>query len=155
MYQQCPNMGRFLRCQCGTNVNNIAGRVVSVFSQSKLHRLDRLKEAEPVVQSCGIHCTAIGQWLLWQRRSRFFDRPGLGAWGFSVLKSTTIRERLQLQFRIEIFNLLNGANFNTPNLILFTPLAATNPTGLSGTAGAITSTSTTARQIQVGLKLLW
>ena len=60
-----------------------------------------------------------------------------------------LRERLSLQFRAEIFNLLNRANFNTPNLIAFTP------SGLSGTAGAITSTSTTARQVQFALKLLW
>ena len=81
--------------------------------------------------------------------------PGLGTWDFSVLKDTGIRERFHLQFRMEIFNLLNRANFNTPNLIVFTPPTATNPTGLSGTAGAISSTSTTARQIQFGLKLLW
>jgi hypothetical protein len=29
------------------------------------------------------------------------------------------------------------------------------PTGVSPTAGLITSTSTTSRQIQFGLKLLW
>jgi len=81
--------------------------------------------------------------------------PGLATWDFSVLKDTAIRERLNLQFRAEIFNLLNRANFNTPNLIVFTPPTATNPTGLSGTAGAITSTSTTSRQIQFALKLLW
>ncbi len=81
--------------------------------------------------------------------------PGLATWDFSVLRDTAIRERLNLQFRAEIFNLLNRANFNTPNLIVFTPPTATNPTGLSGTAGAITSTSTTSRQIQFGLKLLW
>jgi hypothetical protein len=81
--------------------------------------------------------------------------PGLATWDFSVLKDTSIRERLNLQFRAEIFNLLDRANFNTPNLIVFTPPTAANPTGLSGTAGAITSTSTTSRQIQFGLKLLW
>ncbi len=81
--------------------------------------------------------------------------PGLATWDFSVLKNTTIHERAQLQFRLEIFNLLNRANFNTPNLITFTPPTATNPTGVSGTAGAITSTATTARQLQFGLKLLW
>ena len=75
--------------------------------------------------------------------------PGLASWDFSVLKDSRIRERLSLQFRAEIFNLLNRANFNTPNLIVFTP------SGLSGTTGAITSTSTTARQVQFGLKLLW
>lgn len=75
--------------------------------------------------------------------------PGLAAWDFSVMKDTRLRERLNLQFRAEIFNLLNRANFNTPNLIVFTP------SGVSGTAGAISSTSTTSRQVQFGLKLLW
>ena len=75
--------------------------------------------------------------------------PGLVTWDFSAIKDTQLRERLTLQFRAEIFNLLNRANFNTPNLIVFTP------SGLSGTAGAITSTSTTARQVQFGLKLMW
>jgi hypothetical protein len=81
--------------------------------------------------------------------------PGLGTWDFSVLKDTRIHERLSVQFRAEIFNILDRANFNTPNLIVFTPPTATNLTGLSGTAGAISSTSTTARQVQFGLKLLW
>ena len=81
--------------------------------------------------------------------------PGLVTWDFSALKDTAIGDRLNLQFRAEIFNLLNRANFSTPNLIVFTPPTAANPTGLSGTAGAITSTSTTSRQIQFGLKLLW
>ena len=75
--------------------------------------------------------------------------PGLATWDFSVLKDTAIHERLTLQFRAEIFNLLNRANFNTPNLIVFTP------SGVSGTAGAISSTSTTSRQVQFGLKLIW
>jgi Carboxypeptidase regulatory-like domain len=75
--------------------------------------------------------------------------PGLATWDFSAIKNTAVSERLTVQFRAEIFNLLNRANFNTPNLIVFTP------TGVSGTAGAITSTSTTSRQVQFALKLLW
>ncbi len=75
--------------------------------------------------------------------------PGLATWDFSAIKNTQLRERLSLQFRAEIFNLLNRGNFNTPNLITFTP------SGVSGTAGAITATSTTARQVQFALKLLW
>ena len=78
-----------------------------------------------------------------------YTGPGLATWDFSVMKNTSITERLNLQFRAEMFNLLNRANFNTPNLIVFTPA------GVSGTAGAINSTSTTARQIQFALKLLW
>jgi hypothetical protein len=75
--------------------------------------------------------------------------PGLATWDFAGEKNTTIHEGLTLQFRGELFNLLNRANFNTPNLIVFTP------SGLSGTAGAINSTSTTSRQVQFALKLLW
>ncbi len=74
--------------------------------------------------------------------------PGLATWDFSVLKDTRLRENLNLQFRAEFFNILNHANFNTPNPVVFTP-------ALSPTAGVITSTSTTSRQIQFGLKLLW
>jgi hypothetical protein len=79
--------------------------------------------------------------------------PGLATWDFSAFKTTTLRERLSLQFRAEIFNLLNRANFNTPNLITFTASGPTTKT--SGTAGAITSTSTSSRQVQFGLKLIW
>jgi hypothetical protein len=75
--------------------------------------------------------------------------PGLTTWDFSLLKDTPIRERMNLQFRAELFNILNRANFNTPNAVVFTPA------GVSPTAGVITSTSTTSRQIQFGLKLLW
>src|SRR5215472_9419940 len=84
-----------------------------------------------------------------------FIGPGLATWDFSVFKNTRINERFNVQFRAELFNLLNRANFNTPNLITFTPPTAANPSGVSGTAGAITSTSTTSRQVQFGLKLLW
>ena len=77
--------------------------------------------------------------------------PGLATWDFSVLKETHLVERYNLQFRAEIFNLLNGANFDTPNLIVFT-----SATGApSPVAGTFTSTSTTSRQVQFGLKLLW
>jgi hypothetical protein len=75
--------------------------------------------------------------------------PGLATWDLSVLKDTAIHESLRLQFRAEFFNVLNHPNFNTPNAVTFTP------TGPSPTAGVITSTSTTSRQIQFGLKLLW
>jgi hypothetical protein len=75
--------------------------------------------------------------------------PGLATWDVSFLKDTRIHERLNLQFRAELFNLLNHANFNTPNAVVFTP------SGVSPTAGVITSTSTTSRQIQFALKLRW
>jgi hypothetical protein len=90
-----------------------------------------------------------------------YTGPGLGTWDFSVLKDTHIFERLNLQFRAEIFNLLDRANFNTPNLITHvllpgpTPGSASTTPVVSPAAGVITSTSTWARQVQFGLKLLW
>jgi len=77
------------------------------------------------------------------------EGPGLATWDLSTLKDFRLRERLALQFRAEFFNVLNHANFNTPNAVTFTP------SGVSPTAGIITSTSTNSRQIQFGLKLLW
>ncbi|HUK48334.1 MAG TPA: carboxypeptidase regulatory-like domain-containing protein [Terriglobales bacterium] len=79
--------------------------------------------------------------------------PGLATWDFSAFKTTTLHERLALQFRAEIFNLLNRANLNTPNLITFTSSGTTTKT--SGTAAAIISTSSSSRQVQFGLKLIW
>jgi hypothetical protein len=77
--------------------------------------------------------------------------PGTATVDFSVLKNTTITERVKLQFRAEFFNLLNRANFSTPNTVVF---SAAN-SGPSPTAGVITATSGTSRQIQFGLKLLF
>jgi len=77
--------------------------------------------------------------------------PGLAETNVSVAKKISLSERLDLQFRSEFFNLFNRANFNTPNPVV--DASATG--GPSPTAGVITSTSTTSRQIQLGLKLLW
>lgn len=80
--------------------------------------------------------------------------PGLATWDFSVLKDTHLFEKFNLQFRAEVFNLLNRVNLNTPNLIVFTSPSAT-PAQASPVAGTFTQTSTTSRQVQFGLKLLW
>ncbi len=59
---------------------------------------------------------------------------------FSLLKNAKIRERDRLQFRWEVFNALNHANFTLP-------VATVNTV----TAGTITSAGA-ARQMQLGLK---
>ena len=79
------------------------------------------------------------------------EGPGLADVDLSLIKRIPLREHLNLQFRGEFFNILNHTNFNSPNPIVFT--AATG--GPSPTAGLITATSTTSRQIQFGLKLQW
>ena len=77
--------------------------------------------------------------------------PGLSELDFSASKNSRITERLGLEFRAEFFNILNHTNFSTPNEVVFT--SATS--GISPTAGLVTATSTTSRQIQFGAKLLF
>jgi len=73
--------------------------------------------------------------------------PGLAALDLSLFKNFDITEESRLQFRAEFFNLLNRANFGEPDAQLLTTSGAPN-----GTAGQITETRTTARQIQFGLR---
>jgi hypothetical protein len=77
--------------------------------------------------------------------------PGLAETDVSLGKKFSLSDRLDLQFRSEFFNVFNHTNFNTPNPVVY----ASATGGPSPTAGVITSTSTTSRQIQLGLKLLW
>ena len=87
--------------------------------------------------------------------------PGYSDWDLSLLKSTTITERLRVQFRAEAFNLLNHTNLSTPNEAVFSAgptqgTAATQNTAaaLSPTAGVVTAAAT-SRQLQFGLKVLF
>jgi hypothetical protein len=81
--------------------------------------------------------------------------PGLVDVDFSIFKNfpiTRISDSFNVQFRTEMFNVLNHANFNSPidNSNIF------DQTGAAvGNAGRITSTSIPARQIQFGLKVIW
>jgi hypothetical protein len=75
--------------------------------------------------------------------------PGLAMVDVSLFKTTNISERIRLQFRAEAFNSFNHANFAYAIQAVFAGTAV-NPT-----AGRITSTATTSRQIQFGLKLVF
>ena len=77
--------------------------------------------------------------------------PSIIETDISAAKRFLLSERFGLQFRGEIFNLFNHTNFNTPNPVVYA--AATG--GPSPTAGVITSTATSSRQVQLGLKMSW
>jgi hypothetical protein len=83
--------------------------------------------------------------------AEYGKRPGAGGDRFCPPEKHGADEKLKLQLRAEFFNIFNSVNFNTPNAIVLT--SATS--GSSPTAGVITSTSTTSRQIQFGLNLIW
>ncbi len=75
--------------------------------------------------------------------------PGLSELDFSAARTAHPTERLGVEFRAEFFNILNHANFLTPNEVVY----ASATSGISPTAGVITATSTTSRQVQFAAKL--
>ncbi|MGH9726537.1 MAG: hypothetical protein ACRD41_15855, partial [Candidatus Acidiferrales bacterium] len=78
--------------------------------------------------------------------------PGLVNFDFSLVKNTRIKDKFNVQFRAEFFNVFNRSNFASPidNSTLFDSTGAPVPG-----AGLIDQTSTSSRQIQFGLKLIW
>jgi hypothetical protein len=81
--------------------------------------------------------------------------PGLVDFDFSLFKNNyipRISEAFNIQFRAEVFNVFNRANFNPPtdHLDVFDQTGAP-----AAGAGLIDSTSTTAREIQFALKVIW
>jgi hypothetical protein len=81
--------------------------------------------------------------------------PGLMDWDFSLIKDSYIKrisDFFDVQFRVEFFNILNHTNFQSPldnNAVL-------NQDGTpTPGAGVLDDTTTTSRQIQFGLKLIW
>jgi hypothetical protein len=76
--------------------------------------------------------------------------PGLFSADFSVHKNVALTESANLQFRAEFFNILNRPNFGLPITAGF----ETNGNRLP-TAGIINDTTTTGREIQLGLKIVF
>ena len=87
-----------------------------------------------------------------------FRGPAFANWDFSLSKVWKLNERTKLQFRGEVFNILNHANFNvftmntdlsvpsTVGTVVFTPdVASSNP--VIGSGGS--------RHIQLGVKVIW
>jgi len=85
--------------------------------------------------------------------------PGLKDMDLSLIKNTSIHDRLHAQFRVEYFNILNHSNFTTPNAVVFstgpTPAKPATAAVPSPTAGVLTATATTSRQLQFALKFLF
>ena len=91
--------------------------------------------------------------------------PGITSLDFSVFKNNHIKrisENFNVQFRAEIFNILNHANFAPPgpgdaNTDIFDATGATlDPTKVQGgTAGVLLRTTIPERQIQFAIKLIF
>ena len=70
------------------------------------------------------------------------QEPGMFEWTAALAKRWTLGERLRLDFRCEVLNVLNHPNYGTPNRTLGSP-----------EAGKIRATHGQPRQIQLGLRL--
>ncbi|MDA2934222.1 hypothetical protein MYX82_07750 [Acidobacteria bacterium AH-259-D05] len=100
--------------------------------------------------------------------------PGVSTFDFSLFRNTELAEDVTLQFRAEFFNIFNRANFGALDNRVFNrartedvPCSVHGSTGddtgcsrlvsatIRPTAGRITSTRTTSRQIQFGLRLIF
>jgi len=76
--------------------------------------------------------------------------PGFNNTDFSIVKNTELGEKIRIQLRIEVFDLLNHAKFGQPGNVVGTPgfgrITNTRfPTGESGSS----------RQMQLGIKLIF
>lgn len=70
--------------------------------------------------------------------------PGAVQLDMSLFKEIPVHERMHLQFRAEVFNLLNHPQFDNPNTVIGTPQA-----------GTIVDQVNSPRDIQLALKLLF
>lgn len=73
--------------------------------------------------------------------------PGLHNWDLSLIKNTTIVEQVRLQFRFEAFNAWNLTAFGNPGTSL--------GSGSFGRISDVQNRANPARQLMLGLKLLW
>ncbi len=88
--------------------------------------------------------------------------PGITNLDFSVFKNNHIKrisENFNVQFRLEMFNIMNHPNFAPPgpgdgNTDLF-DATGTSLAGVGGTAGALVRTTIPERQIQFALKFIF
>src|ERR1700721_236878 len=78
--------------------------------------------------------------------------PRLINFACSMVKKPYFKERYNVQFRAEFFNIFNRANFSSPvaNDTLFDQTGAP-----IGGGGLINQTATTRRQIPFALKFIW
>jgi hypothetical protein len=82
--------------------------------------------------------------------------PGLAKVDFSMNKRFQLTERLGGELRAELFNVLNHPNFAIPSQRAVFSGVSTGGQGIPvASAGLITGTQTSSRQLQIGMKLLF
>lgn len=97
--------------------------------------------------------------VLGNTRRNEFHGPSLVTWDFSIFKNNRIpkiSENFNIQFRAEFFNILNHTNFLSPGFLnTFGQNNSVYDFDGSSLPTKLNQTSTSSRQIQLGLKVLW
>jgi hypothetical protein len=90
--------------------------------------------------------------------------PNFKSVDLSMVKNISWQERFTIQFRFEVFNIFNRANFDLPSntengesLFTFVPASSSRPASFSPTAGfgRIFNTIGDARELQFALKFIF
>ena len=83
----------------------------------------------------------------------FLRGPGFANVDLSIVKNLALVADRRIQFRIEVFNLFDRANFAVPNRSVFAGATQNDP--VLPTAGQITRTTNTSRQLQLSAKIIF
>ena len=81
--------------------------------------------------------------------------PGLGSCDFSVLRNFRLSESAKVQFRAEMFNIFNRANFDIPQNIVGQPSFGQIFNTVQPVAGLASGGPGEPRELQLGLWLIW
>jgi hypothetical protein len=132
--------GRYLTPTDAFNNSNAGGSRPDVIGDpdlqsysSKQAMLDRFFDTSAFVRA--------PQFTFGNSGTGILQGPGLQIFDLSLYKDFRIAESRRIQFRAELFNGLNHANFDNPGTVFGTP-----------SFGIIRSTATPAREIQLGLR---
>jgi len=153
--QTCPP-GTFQTSatQC-TMITDFTGGTVNARPNVLCDPMKNVAGADPtgtpfvINTSCFAAPTAL--WQIGNLPRNAVRMPSIFNTDFAFFKNIRLGEDRGIQLRWEAFNLFNRANFAPPSLIVFTG-AADNEQPLS-TFGRIRSTTTSARQVQLGVRL--
>jgi Carboxypeptidase regulatory-like domain len=81
--------------------------------------------------------------------------PGLGSWDFSLMRDFRLGESKSLQFRAEMFNILNRANFDIPQRDVASESFGQIFNTLQPQAGLASGGPGEPREMQLALRLSW
>jgi hypothetical protein len=81
--------------------------------------------------------------------------PGLGSWDFSLIRKFRLKESKNLEFRSEMFNIFNRANFDIPRRDLASSSFGKIFNTVQPLAGLASGGPGDPREVQFALKLIW